>query len=114
VYVVPRLVGTGKPMYALSNMFYKPDIAELLDFRTNLLLTLELLNSFYVLRPTHPRQVQTRITNNIRRFRPNYISLFVILTVYSILGNWKLLFEMILVAGLIVCANFGRSPSGSE
>lgn len=95
-------------------MFIQPVLAEILSVKTNLRLVSELFSSFHVSRPTSLVQVKSRVTYNFHRFYTNYIAIFVTLAIYSLLANWKLLVEMILVAIVLLVTRVDQSSNDNE
>ncbi|TVY59657.1 Prenylated Rab acceptor [Lachnellula suecica] len=50
-------------------------------------------------KPANFSEVQSRVNYNLGHFSSNYAVVFVMLSIYSLLTNWKLLFDIILVVG---------------
>ncbi|EPE29072.1 hypothetical protein GLAREA_00230 [Glarea lozoyensis ATCC 20868] len=50
-------------------------------------------------KPANFGEVQSRINYNLGYFSSNYAAVFVMLSIYSLLTNWTLLFDIILVVG---------------
>lgn len=79
-------------------MFLGPVYREVLDLKANLRLASELFDLSHASRPANLEQIKSRIKNNFRHFATNYVSIFVTITAYSLLTNWKLLLEVAFVA----------------
>lgn len=70
---------------------------------TSRFANLKPLSEFFDLKrlskPANFGEVQNRVNYNLSYFSSNYAVVFVMLCIYSLLTNWKLLFCIILVAG---------------
>jgi hypothetical protein len=83
--------------------------AKNLDLKANLRLVSELFDTSHMSRPADVEQIKSRVKYNFRRFSANYISLFVTIAIYSLLSNWKLVFEMAFVAIVLFISRVERS-----
>lgn len=50
-------------------------------------------------KPANFGEVQSRVNYNLGYFSSNYAAVFVMLSIYSLLTNWALLFDLILIIG---------------
>ncbi|KAK4206816.1 prenylated rab acceptor PRA1 [Rhypophila decipiens] len=71
---------------------------ELLAYKANLHLISELFNAQHVLIPASFTEIQSRVKLNLCRFSDNYVAVLAIITLYSLLADWKLLIDVVFAA----------------
>ncbi|KKA29440.1 hypothetical protein TD95_002697 [Thielaviopsis punctulata] len=52
-----------------------------------------------VSKPAHFGEVQSRVNYNLGHFSTNYLACFIMLSLYALLTNWLLMFDIFLVVG---------------
>ncbi|KAK4965241.1 Prenylated Rab acceptor 1 [Elasticomyces elasticus] len=84
---------------SLSGRFDSVRSQSLINRFSNLKPVSEFLDLKRLSKPQNFGEVQGRVNYNLSYFSSNYAAVFVMLSIYSLLTNWLLLFVIILVVG---------------